>query len=1012
MRELLLSVACLLLISFPLDLRAQQSTTAALSGTISDEAGAVIPDARVTAVSTATGVERTATTNDEGYYVLPNLPADTYRVRVQAQGFSPVTIENIELQVGQTRTLDATPRIGVTEEVTLDGESSGFDNDIDTTTSVVDEVISEREIETLPLNGRNFLELALLIPGNAPAPNFVPTKTNTLVISSAGQLGRGSNVTIDGADNNDDAAGGPLQNISQDAVQEFQIATNRFSAESGRSASSVINVVTKSGTNDLFGSASIYERDRRLQGLPATFDRNTGVEPPFDRQQYSFTIGGPIRRDRAWFFGSFEQRNQDGAVGVGDRDVQTRRIIQNFAAAPLDNSLGNFRTDFQPTDDDRLTARYSLERLDSIEATTLVRAIGSTSQLQNLQARAHSLATNYTRVLSPVAVNSFNFNVTSYDVSIEPTVPGAQLTFPSVQDGASFRIPQETRVRRLQFSDSFTYVAGNHTLKTGADVQRIDALYNLRVFQQGRVEFVENFASADRNSDGRVDDNDLLFAVTLRSARPDRDLFLPNTDNNYLAFFLQDDWKATPNLAFNLGLRYEIDTDANNISGYDELNPLLQPFLTGTRRRDTNNFSPRVGFNYATKDSRTSIHGGYGIYYDRIVLTLLSFERGLDGRNLAIAVRAGNAARNPATGRPLYLDAQGRFLPGAPTISNPFTGINLPPSPTGTAGSGINVFDNGLQNPMVQQFNIGVERQLGRDFVARLDYIHNFGTNFIIGRTVGVVQNPNVGGADRVIRLESSAKTKYDGLLASVEKRFSNNIGLRASYTLSKAFNYANDDQVPLSNGPVNSESLRGEYGPTPNDQRHRFVFSGAFDLPRVLGGARLSTIYTAASAVPMDILLPDGSSRIPVLQRNAGGRIFRTGADLNRFIRETNAAGGVAGQPLPLVRDDAEFNDDFSSFDVRLSKQFRFRERIRFEPLIEVFNLFNTTNILGISNVNYSGFTNTLVRDSNQATNADGTPNPAFLRSSSFGRPVTTAGGVFGSGGARAFQLAARFNF
>jgi hypothetical protein len=305
---------------------------------------------------------------------------------------------------------------------------------------------------------------------------------------------------------------------------------------------------------------------------------------------------------------------------------------------------------------------------------------------------------------------------------------------------------------------------------------------------------------------------------------------------------------------------------------------------------------------------------------------------------------------------------------------------------------------------MVQQFNFGIQRELARDFVARADYLHNLGTHFIIGRSFpNPVNNPIVGGPDRVVNLESSVKTKYDGLLLSLEKRFSNRYQFRASYTLSKAFNYANDDQIPFSNGPVDPSNLQLEYGPTPNDRRHYFTFSGAVELPY---GFQLAPIMTLASGVPMDILLPDASSRIRALQRNAGGRQFKTGAELNSFLTQLNAAGGVNGQPLPLVRDDARFNDNFSSLDLRFSKAFRLGEKARLEPIVEVFNLFNVTNILGVSNVNYSGFSNVLTRDSNN-------PNdPGFLRSSGFGSPVTTAGGVFGSGGPRAFQIAAKFSF
>ncbi|HMZ21174.1 MAG TPA: TonB-dependent receptor [Blastocatellia bacterium] len=863
-------------------------------------------------------------------------------------------------------------------------------------------MINRHVIENLPLNGRNFLELALLIPGNTPAPNFDPTKTNSVIISSAGQLGRGGNVTIDGTDNNDDAVGGPLLNVSQDAVQEFQIATNRFSAELGRSASSVINVVTKAGTNDLHGSFSFFERDRRLQGLPATFDRginNSAPKPPFDRQQYSATLGGPLKKEKAWWFGAFEYRNQDGAVLVGQRDVAARQIRRSFASAPLNDLLGLARGDWKVSEANSLSFRYAIERLDAIDATKLDRAIGSASQRQNLKNNHQAFLTTWTGVISPTAVNSFSFSVNNFKNTTSPLTTGPQLTFPSIQDGVSFRVPQATKLNRLQFSDALSLIRGAHTFKFGGDFQRVDSLFDLGVFQQGRIELVQDFAQVDFNGDGRVDDGDLLFAVTLRSSKPSQSLTINNTDNNHFAAFAQDDWRVNRNLTLNLGLRYELDTNVNNNDWYANRNPIVQQFYRGDRKRDTNNFAPRFGFNWATTDGKTSVHGGYGIYYDRITLEIASLERGLDGRALAIEVRAGNALTDP-TGAPIFINpATGRFQPFAPTLSNPFTGFILP----GAGASGINIIDNKLQNPMVQQFNLGVQHEPARDFVVRADYLHNFGTRFIIGRTIGTVNNPVVGGPDRVVNLESSVKTKYDGLLMSVEKRFSNRYQFRASYTLSKAFNYANDDQIPFSNGPVNPNNVQLEYGPTPNDRRHYFTFSGAVELPY---GFQLAPIVTLASGVPMDILLPDAGSRVPVLQRNAGGRLFKNGGDLNDFLKRLNAAGGVNGQPLPLVGEDAQFNDDFSSFDLRFSKVFKFGEKARLEPMVEVFNLFNITNILGVSNVNYSGFSNVLIRDGN-------TPGTAgYLRSSSFGRPVTAAGGVFGSGGPRAFQLAVKLNF
>ena len=989
------AILCLLvccLYAFPV---CAQQSTATLVGRIIDPNGAVVAGAQISVTHKATGIKRETVSNGEGVYVISNLAPGDYSVHVEAKGFLTKSSSSpVALQVGQTVTLDLSLDLGVRETIVID--DFGGKPLIDTSTSTVDGVIDSAEVANLPLNGRNFLELALLIPGNSPAPNFDPTKTNTVVISSAGQLGRGGNVTVDGADDNDDVVGGQLQNISQEAVQEFQIATNRFSAQLGRSGSAVINIVTKSGTNEFHGSGSIYFRDRKLQGLPATFDRSLGQEPPFDREQYAFALGGPIKQNKAWFFGSFEFRNQDGAVLVGSRDVATRSIRRGFAVAPLNDSLSTERVDWSPTDADQFNFRYSLQREDDVAASTLDRAIGSASQRQSSTNDTNFFLVNYTRVLNARQVNNFTFSYSTFINKTVPVTAGPQLTFPSIQDGASFRVPQQTKQKRLQFSDTFTMNRGSHTVNLGGEIQRVDSDFDLGVFQQGRIEMIEDFPDFDRNGDGRVDDNDLLFSVTLRSGVPDRALIIPNADNVYFAGFVQDDWRVRPRFTVNVGLRYELDTDVKNVSRVAELNPLILPFLSGSRTRDKNNFGPRVGFNFSSTDGRTSIRGGYGVYYDRVTLEIQSLERGLDGRSLPIEVRAGNIFFIPPPC--LFNPACGQFPPPAPTLANPFVGFVLP----GAGAGGINIIDNGLQNPMVQQMSIGIQRQVGRDYVFRADYLHNFGTHFIIGRTVGSVFNPVVGGPDLVKNIESSVKTKYDGLLLSVERRFSGRYQFRASYTLSKAFNYANDDQIPFSNGPIDSNNLQLEYGPTPNDQRHRFTFSGLLDLPHKF---QVAPIITVASGVPMDILVPDGSSRIPTLQRNAGGRLFHSAADLNAFLGQLNASR-VGLDPFPLVSDDARFNDSFSSVDLRVSKLFKLGERVTIEPIAEVFNLFNVTNVLGISKSNYSGFSNVLVRDSNDPT------SPGFLSSSSFGRPVTTAGGVFGSGGPRAFQLAARVTF
>jgi hypothetical protein len=962
-----------------------QTNTATIRGRVHDAQGASVPSATVTVTNPDTGISRTVQTASDGSFIVGSLLPAVVDLTVSARGFAATKRSGLLLEIGRTAAVDIELSVaGVQERVEVAANVSA----VDTTRSVVDAVIGSSAIEALPLNGRNFLELALLVPGNAPAPNFDPTKSNSVVISSAGQLGRGGNITIDGADNNDDVVGGPLQNVTQESVQEFQIATNRFTAESGRSASSVINVVTKSGTDRLRGSASLFLRDSGWQGLPATFDRSAGDSLPFDRQQLAGAVGGPLVAGQAFWFGAAEYRNQDGAVLVGSREVGSRTIRRTFAPAPLDDALGSARVDWHANGADALMIRYAGEHADDTGASSLDRAIGSASQRQRSRNTYHSVVGTWTRVGTSL-VNAATVSFSAFDNDIAPVAAGPQLTFPSIQDGSSFRVPQGTTQKRLQLADAVSVVRGRHNLRGGGEWQRVDSLFDLGVFREGRVELVEDFATFDHNGDGRVDDRDLLFAVTLRSGRPEQALVIPDADNNYFAAFVQDDWRVRPDLTLNLGVRYELDTDVKNVSRIGEINPLVQPFLHGTRKRDTNNLGPRLGFNWAPGDGRTSVHGGYGIYYDRITLEIQSLERGLDGRALPIEVRAGNV---------FFLDpATGRFPPFAPSFSNPFTGFIL----TGAGASGINIIDNGMQNPSVQQWNLGFQHALPLDVVLRVDGVHNVGTHFIIGRTIGEVFNPVVGGPDRVVNLESSVNTHYDALLVSAERRGAR-FGFRGSYTFGKSLNYANDDQIPFANGPIDPNNLRLEYGPAPNDQRHRFTVAAWGRGP---AGLLVAPILTMASGVPMDILMPDGQSRIPVFQRNAGGRQFRTGADLNQALTALNAAGGVDDQLLPLVRDEVRFADGFSAFDLRVSRLFAWG-RVRLEPIVEVFNLFNVTNILGVSVKNYSGYANVLVRDASDSA------SPGYLRSSSFGQPVNTAGGVFGSGGPRAFQFAVRAAF
>jgi hypothetical protein len=1041
-----------------------QIPTGSLNGLVTDPKDAIMVGARVTAVSTTQGFSRDTLTSSSGFYVLTDLPVGQYNLKIEQTGFATSEFNSIVLEAGRATTVDAKLQIaagGATVEVNAAAVS------VNLTQSMIQGEITSKTIQSIPLNGRNFLELAYLVPGNRPAPTFDPTKTNTLEVSSAGGFGKGGNITVDGGDNNDEVVGGTLSNFPEDSVQEFQIATGRFTAEVGRSGTSIVNIVTKAGSNDLHGSAFIFERNRNLQALPATFNRSLPT-PPFDREQVGASVGGPVRKDRAWWFSSFEFRNQNAAVQTGARDFTTDSILNTSASAPLRDALWSTRYDHQLSEHNSLMVRYSFNRsTDTAEATPSQSTPAfSSAERQNSLNRFNSVIAGLTTVMSSSRVNDLSFHYDNFYNDIPPfpqdqptTNPPLSLTneliFPDLADGANFNLPQETFLDRFQVRDSLSWILGKHTLRLGGEFQHYTAHGEINVFGTGTVILTSDFGFADLNGDGQVNDLDIPIAVALKSSAPVTPVPIPTIFNSYVAGYAQDDWRVNPRLTLNLGLRWEYDSNlSGNSSAHDPCPSLtVQPTKPCTwmaniinlkKVPDKKDFGPRVGFVFDPLGrGKTVLRGGYGIYYDRIILEAGAEELVQNDRALTVTSYAGSSCNSPYVPGPPSLGAcfapGGSFAPGSPTLASPFSG------PHQTGGVGILAMGPDAHHPLFQQFSMGMQQQVANDWVLSADGLHVFATRQIIGQFLRNTDStsPNVscpgsnvpcsitdplsGITDNITLLQSQAKSWYDGLIVSLQHSAAKlgPVGYRynVSYTLSKTFDYSDDDQltstaaeqVNLVEGIAN---LRGEKGYAVTDERHRLTLYGEALLPWKLS---LAPIYTYGSGVAADTFLPGtgningaSGSRLPLLPRNAIGREVKNSDQLNAVINRWNALPPcpaaypcLAGGTLESVPAGINFYSPFSSLDLRLKKDFRLGERASLSLIGEGFNMFNETNIRGASETNYAG-RNISIGPYQAAQNGQ----PAQTVQTNFYSAVSTAGGFFGSGGPRAFQLAARIQF
>jgi hypothetical protein len=742
-----------------------QTPSGSIVGVVRDPSGSAVAGPLVKVVNLSTGLVRTTLSSEQGDYGFPALLAHEYEVSVHATGFQR-TVRNASVQAGATTTANFDLGIGEqTESITVDGVSSQMQYD----SHAVSGSILRGQIVDLPLNGRSFLELAKLNPGVQPPSRTSSNRMFVPVLGApGGNNGRGTRVTVDGGSIMSVGTGGSAMGFSQGAVQEFQISTVNFDLSTGLTFSGAINVVTRSGGNNLHGSLFYFFRDHQLSAYPGFNRDRANPDPFFQRRQFGFDLGGPIRRDRWFFFGNWERNEQRGVVATtlaGDFAHLSRitgtPLFGNQASMRFDGHLSNAHTAF---------LRYSHDGSRSF-GPPINQPNAYPSYWTRQLAWADQTLLGLTSLMRPTLVNdlrlSYFFVSTSQVPPTEQDCRGClglgapAITMPGVIIGGSDI--QRTLGRRFHVFDTVSSVRGLHNARFGVDWE-----YNrggvlnwnnepvtMSLFPPERVRFYNSLPQTPEELRIPVPAAfntlaDLLQLPLQRITIGIGDPHVPQENGgntrtwNTMRVFAQDTWRLRERLTINYGLGWSIDRNLN----YDLTKPaLLAPILgdagLGPTRKEWKNFSPTFGIAWTpSRNGKSVVRAGAGIFYDFQFLAYLDNERALLGpsglgRQQSIP---GSRTANPLPGIPGVPIGRPLDFPGDPTL---FTGAHLmtilPTLRANLAGSlatadpsvrGIEVTKQGTLNPShvptssAQHINVGIQRRLGTDFVLSADFVY------------------------------------------------------------------------------------------------------------------------------------------------------------------------------------------------------------------------------------------------------------------------------------------------
>jgi len=958
-------------------LQAQINATGTLAGTVSDKTGAVVPGVTVKVTNTETGSSREGKTNESGQYRFDLLPAGTYSVRVTATGFSTVLFEKVGLSVSQTTTIDAslTPS-SQSETVTVEASGTPI---IDLAKTDVSLPISTKEIQDLPLNGRDFVNLAYLAPGARPVNSYDPTKNRIGVFSVDGSSGRNVNVTVNGIDDKDNTVGGPVMQLPLEAVLEFQISTQRFSAANGRSEGALITAITKSGTNDFKGSLYFFDRNQVLNAK-GYFDTN---KPDYGRQQFGGSIGGPVRKDKDFLFFALEREREATSIAVTPDAFNQLTIAKanGFAAQPVQaiptpyfDWRYNGRWDHNFNDKNHLSASYSNQNNTGQNDQS-----GATNDLTQGNFTKNSLilaSVNLSTVLSPSIVNSATVGYQYWNNLIDSNIRANNVTFPGASLGTNINVPQESFQKKWQFKDDISIIRGKHTFRTG-----IDYLYEpiLGGFFENNptptITFFDNPSTIIADKTNYPLGFATPGAVSSIAETAGNPYFILST--KMFGLYFQDDWKVTRRLTINLGLRYDRDFNLNGASaqagarGYLALKAINSPY-GGIPKDDTKDFSPRVGFAYdLTGKGKHVLRGGYGLYYGQIFENIPLFM--VQQANSTIFTTVLNVTNPAAPKAGVPPSAAADLVPGTgKRLSqwqygvDPVPAVPAPPTQL-AAGSTARIMDPNYHNPYTEQFNIGYSWLINDANVVELEYTHVLSLRE--NKAVNINYKDPVTGVriltsaftaaglpvlSSITDLISAGRSRYDGMNLSYKHRFSRKFSANASYVLSRGLAYRGA-AASYSSAPSNVTQYLAPYdfGPVPADERHRVVVSGVVELP---WGIKFAPIMQLASARPYNPVQgvdyfgygTAGTGEQAVLLNSDPKNYLATSAYSVAQVQSCLAAGNchIAGY-------DSARGKPFFQLDSRFSKAFTFRERNHLEFFFQAFNMTNRANFGGNYNAN-----------------------------------------------------------